>query len=90
MLSLVQVPKCYCSGLDISPEVLRVDFSCLELFSVTVFISPPLDGVLLKLYLSTVLGVGQAPLPGGVRAEWLRDVKGLGSSSGRRRPKKRP
>lgn len=36
-----------------------------RLFSVRVFISPPSDGVLLRLYLSTVLGVGRALLPGG-------------------------
>lgn len=82
MLSLVQVPKCYWSGRGISPEVLRVDLSCLGLFIVRVFVSPPSDGVLLRWYLST--------LPGGMRAEGLRGIEGLGSSSGRRHSKKRP
>lgn len=67
-----------------------MDLSCLGLFSVRGFISPPSDGVLLRLYMSTGLGVGQVLLPGEMRAKGLRGIEGLGSSSDRRRSKKRP
>lgn len=90
MLGLVQVPKsCWCEP-GISPEKLRVDLSCLGLFSVRWLIFSPSGRMLQRLYLSTVLGVGQALLFGGMRAEGLRGTEDLGSSSGRRHSKKRP
>lgn len=75
-LSLVQVPKCYLSGPGISPDVLRVNLLCLGLFSVRVFVSPPSHGVLLRLWLGTVLGLRQALLPGGMRAKGLLQAGG--------------
>lgn len=72
ILGLVQVPKCYWSGPPgISSELLRAGLLCLGLFSVRVFISPPLDGVLLTSYMSIGLGMSQALLPGGMRAKGL-------------------
>lgn len=53
-------------------EMLGVDLSCLGLFTVRMFISPPSDGMLLRFYLSAVLSGGQALLSGGMRAKGLR------------------
>lgn len=77
MLSLVQVSICYSSGPSVSPEVLRVDLLCSGVFSVRVFILPPSDGMLLRLYLSTGLGMDQAFLHGGVRAKGLLQAGGV-------------